>query len=459
VGQQQEERLMSELIYIDRRKAGRGKSLPNRQLFIRRIREFIKKSKPQNIGTGSVGKTSSQQINPVKVAAEALEEPRFVYHPNSGENVWIINGNPKFMRGDEIDLDQQGQGSGGGTGQGAGQGGDGEDDFVINVAADEFLDLFFEDCELPNLTNQKETDKLENEHSHAGFTPNGIPAQLSVIRTYKQALGRRRALAAPYERELRELNDEMGELLIELADTTPEREKEINVRMDEIQERMVALRRKIDAVAAFDKVDLRYRKSERKPLHTVDAVLFMIMDISGSMGEHEKTVARKWFALLYAFMKRKYTTCDLIFIAHTSDAYEMSENDFFSTRMNGGTMVSPALSMLNKIIKERYDHTQTNIYVSNASDGDNWESDSATVIDEMDKLIPKIQHFSYIETPNPYWEQWRTQYGWGGSNGDTTLWSTYEQVDVPNTKMSMSIIKQPEDVYGVFKKIFAKRPK
>jgi hypothetical protein len=459
VGQQQEERLMSELIYIDRRKAGRGKSLPNRQLFIRRIREFIKKSKPQNIGTGgSVGKTSNQQSNPVKVAAEALEEPRFVYRPNSGENVWIINGNPKFMRGDEIDLEQQGQG-GQGAGQGAGSGGEGEDSFVINIAADEFFDLFFEDCELPNLTNEKETDKLENDHSHAGFTTNGIPAQLSVVRTYKQALGRRRALGAPYQRELHELQEEQKMLLLKLSGTTDEEyAKDLDRRLSQIEERIVVLQRKIAAIAAFDKVDLRYRKTERRPLHTVDAVLIMIMDISGSMGEHEKTVARRWFATLYAFMKRRYATCDLIFIAHTSDAYEMSENDFFSTRMNGGTMVSPALVMANKIIKERYDHTQTNIYISNASDGDNWTSDNAAVIEEMEKLIPKIQHFSYIETPNPWLTQYYEQMGMTSTH-DTTLWETYEQVDVPNTKMSMSVIRQPEDVYGTFKKIFAKRPK
>jgi uncharacterized sporulation protein YeaH/YhbH (DUF444 family) len=135
----------------------------------------------------------------------------------------------------------------------------------------------------------------------------------------------------------------------------------------------------------------------------------------------------------------------------------MSENDFFSTRINGGTMVSPALAMANKIVKERYDHTQTNIYVSNASDGDNWPSDEPAVIDEMDKLISKIQHFSYIETPNPWMAQYYEQYG--GVAHDTSLWETYEKVDVPQSKMSMSVIKQPEDVYGVFKQIFKKRPK
>jgi hypothetical protein len=452
VGQQHQERLMSSnLIYIDRRKAGRGKSLPNRQLFIRRIREFIKKAKPQNIGKQSVGKTSNQQVNPVKVAAEALEEPRFVYEPGSGETTWIINGNPRFVRGDEIDLDKDGQG--GDDQARACQGEDGEDDFVINVAADEFLDLFFEDCELPNLTNQKETEKLENERSHAGFSPNGVPAQMSVLRTYKQALGRRRALGGPYLRELRELQKEQEELLLALADADEDDSVGINQRLSEIEQRIVVLRRKLDAIPAFEKIDLRYRKSEYKPLHTVDAVLFMVMDVSGSMTEHEKTVARRWFALVYSFMKRRYATCELVFIAHTTEAQEMSENDFFSTRINGGTMVSPALAETNKIINARYDHTQTNIYVSNASDGDNWGSDSEAVLEEMNTLLPKIQHFSYVETPN----QWKQDYGFDAN--DTSLWSTYEQLDVASTKMSMSVIRQADEVYNIFKKIFAKRPK
>ena len=380
---------MSNLIYIDRRQSGRGKSLPNRQRVIRRIREYIKQSKPQNIGTGtaSVGRQSTQQVNPVKIAAEALEEPRFAYDPESGDQLWIISGNQKFERGDDIDLNKQSQGDG----TGAGAGGDGEDGFVINIGADEFLDLFFEDCELPNLTNQKVTEKLDNERSHAGFSPNGIPAQLSVVRTYKQALGRRRALGSPYKKELRELEEEYESWLDQLPQLSEEVQATAHARMAEIEERILVLQRKLAAINPFDKVDLRYRKSEHKPLHTVDAVLIMIMDISGSMDEHEKTVARRWFALLYAFMRRKYATCELVFIAHTATAMQMSENDFFSTKINGGTLVSPALAMANQIIKEKYDHNQTNIYISNASDGDNWASDSPVVLDEMATLIPKIQ--------------------------------------------------------------------
>lgn len=442
------------MIYVDRRSAGKGKSLPNRQRVIRRVKEFVKQAKPTNIGSGSVGQISQQQVNPVRVASEALEEPRFAYDPESGDSVMIVNGNPKFARGDVIDMN--GDEEGDGQGQGGGPGGEGENDFIVNVAADEFLDMFFEDCELPNLTNEKVTDKFENERSHAGFTPNGIPAQLSVIRTYKHALGRRNALGASAVREeLRELEEEREDLIRNLSGTTDEEyAKGINLRLTEIDDRMEVLLRKLGAIPAFDKVDLRYRKSEHKPLHTVDAVLVMVMDISYSMGQHEKTVARRWFAMLYAFIKRRYATCDLVFIAHHDEAYELSENDFFATQKSGGTMVSPSLELANKIINERYDSTQTNIYVSYASDGDNWQSDRDAVLMQMKQLLPKIQHFSYVETAH----DWSSYYSSVGiTQPDTELWETYAEVEVPSEKMSMTIIKQPEEVYEVFKKVFKKK--
>lgn len=438
------------MIYVDRRAAGRGKSLPNRQRVIRRVREFVKQAKPTTIGSGSVGKTSNQQVNPVRVAAEALEEPCFAYDSHSGDYLIIVNGNKEFVRGDVINLNGDGDGEGQGPGSGAGPGGEGEDDFVVNVAADEFLDLFFEDCELPNLSNEKVVEKLENERSHAGFTPNGIPAQLSVIRTYKQALGRRRALGGNYRRELEDLEKERA-LLVDGVPEGKEQTEYVKNRLSEIDDRMEVLLRKLGAIPAFDKVDLRFRKSEYKPLHTVDAALIMIMDVSYSMGQHEKTIARRWFAMLYAFIKRRYSQCDLVFIAHHDEAYEMSENDFFATTKSGGTMVSPSLALANKIINERYDSTQTNIYVSYASDGDNWMSDTEAVLEQMKKLLPKIQHFSYVETEH----EWYAAYGMVET--ETVLWDTYKQVEVPREKMSMILIKDPEDIYEYFKKVFRKK--
>jgi hypothetical protein len=441
-------------IYVDRRKAGRGKSTPNRQKLMKRIRSFIKQSSPTTIGSSTVaGSNTPSYSNPVRVAGNALEEPRFAY-AKGGVNTMVVNGNPKYNRGDEIDMAGEEQGRGKGQG---GPGDSGEDDFIVNIAGDEFLDLFFEDCELPNLTNEKVTEKLDNKRSHAGFSTQGNPAQLSIIRTYKQSLGRRKALTGPYRQEKEEVETRMKLILECVADNPkPETEKLLHEEFDKLEARLIELNRKIGHIAAFDKVDLRYRKHEHKPLMTVQAVLFMVMDISGSMDQEKKTIARRWFALLYAFIKRRYSTCDLVFVAHTEEALEMSENDFFSTRINGGTMVSPALKMVCDIINDRYDPTQTNIYVSHASDGDNWDSDTDATVEQMDHVMAKVQHFSYVEVGVPW------GYGMYGApasaTSDTVLWNAYEQVQdsVSIDRISMSQIQTPDKCYEVFKKIFRK---
>lgn len=441
-------------LLIDRRKAGRGKSSNNRQKLLSRVRTFIKNSMPSNISTGAgLGAgTGGQQSSPVKVAGSALEEPWLAY-ANGGQQTLILPGNDQYDRGDEIEFPQdEGQPR-------AGQGDGGEDDFIINVARDEFLDLFFEDCELPNLKNAKIVEKLENKLSPAGFSTTGNPSQLSVIRSYKTSLGRRWALMAPHKEEREALEMEFRQL----EDCTPGTEylsEEDRVRrMGEILLRLEELSNHIRHLDNFDKVDLRYKKKDAKPLRTIESVFIMIMDISGSMGQKEKTIARRWFALLYAFIKKKYGNTDLVYLAHTDEAMEMSEDDFFSTRINGGTTVSPAIALATKIILQRYDPNQTNIYVSHASDGDNYESDGPLVIEEMTKatgLLNKIQMFSYVEVGS-------AMSSWFNMNpavatGDSSLWEAYAhcQQHVVDGKLSMAILETADECYPIFKKIFKK---
>lgn len=437
-------------ILIDRRKVGKGKSLPNREKLIKRIKSFIKQSMPQNVGAGQGAVGGNSNIgSPVKISGNALEEPYFAYS-RDGEQTLIIIGNKEYNRGDEIDIPSEEQSSGGG-----GPGDSGEDDFVINIAKDEFFDLFFEDCELPNLTHEKYTEKSDNTQQPAGFSTNGTPAQLSIIRTFKQSLGRRKALTAPYLEEKEQLEAELATLLMDDIDR---KDQVLNyeIRIAEIEVRLEELTNKFIYLDNFDKSDLRYRKKEPKPLKTVDAVLIMVMDISGSMGEREKTIARRWFALMYAFIKRRYERTELVFIAHTDEAFELSEDDFFSTRVNGGTSVSPALKMVNQIIKTRYNPNETNIYVSHASDGDNWASDDESVVAEMTGpgyLVDKIQMFSYVEVGKKYAALFSR-----GDQTDTNLWAAYEvaQSNVEKGKMVLSIIEKPDDCYDIFKRVFKK---
>lgn len=436
-------------IFIDRRKAGKGKSSPNRQKLLRRIRSFIKSAQPQNIGAGGVATTNSKNTSPVKVTGSALEEPRFAY-AKGGDQTIIVIGNNEYDRGDDIEFPEEDEGGGG-----AGPGDQGEDDFVVNVAKDEFLDLFFEDCELPNLTHEKFTEKLDNTFQQSGFSTTGNPSQLSIIRSYKQSLGRRWALMKPYKEELQELEEELAALEKTLIGNPLN--AVANARHKEVTARIEVLRAKIAFLNGFDKADLRFKKKEAKPLKTVDAVLIMVMDISGSMDSNKKTIARRWFALLYAFIKRRYSNTELVFVAHTDEAIEMSETDFFTTKVNGGTKVSAALKLVNEIIKERYDSNQTNIYVSHASDGDNWDDDNEAVMDEMmntSGLMNKIQLFSYVEVGKQMKSQWYSQ----SSQTNTNLWETYDSVrlKLSKNKLVLAIIETADDCYGVFKKVFKK---
>jgi uncharacterized sporulation protein YeaH/YhbH (DUF444 family) len=158
--------------------------------------------------------------------------------------------------------------------------------------------------------------------------------------------------------------------------------------------------------------------------------------------------------LLYAFIKRRYNSTELVFVAHTDEAFEMSEDDFFSTRLNGGTSVSPALKLINQIIRERYNPNETNIYVSHASDGDNWQADDEAVVAEMTGpgyLVNKIQMFSYVEVGKKF------SYGLI-KNGDTNLWEAYDlaRSNSPKGKITLSIIEGADDCYETFKKVFKK---
>lgn len=441
-------------LLIDRRKAGRGKSSNNRQKLLRRVRSFIKNSVPTTLAAGAGLGTAAgnQQNNPVRIAGSALEEPWFAY-ATGGEDTLILPGNDQFDRGDEVDMSKDSSSPSGGPGE------SGEDDFIINVAREEFLELFFEDCELPNLQHTKVVEKLENKLSPAGFSTTGNPAQLSIIRSYKQSLGRRWALMRPHRDEQEALENELRQLEEGSPGTEDLPEEKRIARMGEIILRLDELRGKLAHLDNFDKVDLRYKKSDAKPLSTIESVLIMIMDISGSMGQKEKTIARQWFALLYAFIKKKYQNTDLIFIAHTEEALEMNESDFFSTRINGGTMVSPAIALANKIILSRYDPQKTNIYVSHASDGDNWASDTPAVVEEMLKaggLLNKIQMFSYIEVGQGS-SQWFTV-GDSNTTQDSELWEAYAhcQQSTERGKLSMAIIEEPHECYLIFRRIFRK---
>lgn len=423
---------MSTLIFVDRRKLGSGKSLPNRQKLLNRIKTAIKKTRPTDIdadGVKGVGATKGGHINPVKVTRSALAEPTFRYARGTGDVEAVLPGNDRWLRGDEIPQEGGGQGEGSGAGE-PGQG-DGEDDFVVNISRDEFLDFFFEDCELPDLEQTAQKELPQAELKRTGFQKDGTPGQLSVIRSYRHSLARRKALTADDRAELDELEREL------------EQTKPGTLRFIEIEQRLDELRSKISAVPLFEKVDQRYRKTEKVMVKQAAAVLVLVMDVSGSMEEEHKRIARKFFALQYAFIKRKYPSTDLVFICHTNKPEEVDEEEFFSTRRSGGTVISTAFELVNKILIERYDPTQTNQYVSYCGDGDNWDNDNELLCDLLkSSLLPKLRHLVYSQVgPAQPW-----------GHGPEELWAKLESLD--SAKLHQLRVPNVDSIFPEFKRVY-----
>ena len=441
-------------IFVDRRKTGRGKSLNNRNKLLDRIKESIRSSKPQDIDAGGVKAAGTGAnkalVNPVKIAQDALHEPTYHYDPQTGEREVVLIGNDQWERGDEFPV--SGGGSGKGRGNGSGPGEQTEDDFIVNISRDEFFDVFFEDCELPDLLETQEKDLPEAVWKPAGFQKEGNASQLSVIRSYRNSLGRRRALTAESRRELEELEAELEQLEETLIGNPLN--AVANARYQEVKTRIEELKRRVNIVPFFEKLDLRYRKSERVQVKSADAVFVMIMDISGSMDEEKKRMARKFFSLQYAFIKRKYPNTDLVFIAHTDEPEEMSEEDFFTTRKSGGTVVSPAFALAHQIIKTRYDVQQTNIYLSYAGDGDNWDSDNPAVIAEIEEkgLLAKLRHAVYVQVGASIAATF--SYGSGVS-----LWNVMQSISKTNSKLHTVKIAEDSEVFSAFRKIYTKKSK
>lgn len=449
---------LTTFIFVDRRKTGRGKSLTNRQRLLDRIKESIRSAKPTDIDASGVqGVTGSTKSfnNPVKIARNALHEPTFHYQPSTGTREIVLVGNDVWERGDEFPVETGGSGRGGGSGDAGEGGGDSEDDFIVNISRNEFFDVFFEDCELPDLKETSEKELPEAVWKPAGFQKEGNAAQLSVVRSFRNSIGRRRALTVDSRDELEELQAE----LLELNETLEGNPLNVDAkaRWEQVTARIEELKVKIAATPFFEKVDLRYRKSDKVQVKSADAVLIMVMDISGSMDEDKKRLARKFFSLQYAFIKRKYPNTDLVFIAHTDEPEEMTEEEFFSTRKSGGTIVSTALALANQIISTRYDADQTNIYMSYASDGDNMEYDNARVLTEMENkgLLSKLRHAVYAQVGRNFIHGGMGGYG-GGTIG-SNLWNVMLSISKGNPKLYLAKITDDSEVFTAFKTIYGKK--
>ena len=417
---------------IDRRLNAKKKSTVNRERFLRRYKAQIKRAVADAIPGRSI--TDTENGEQISIPTRDVSEPVF-RHGRGGTRQTVHSGNKEFLSGDRIHRPEDGEGTGPG-GEGASDSGEGEDEFVFQLSRDEFLDLLFDDLELPNLVRDQLMGATEFKHVRAGFTTNGSPSNIDVVRSMKTSIARRTALGATSRARLRELEAELADLLSQAH--PPE------ARVLELREEIDRLQTRLHALPYIDTFDLRYRSFVKQPKPTSKAVMFCLMDVSGSMDETRKSLAKRFFILLYLFLRRSYERIEVVFIRHHTVAEEVDEETFFYSRETGGTVVSSALNLANDVIAKRYDGAAGwNIYGAQASDGDNWETDSPVCRDILsDKLLPHMRYFAYVEiTPRQH----------------QSLWRVYEQVQAAYPHFAMQQIDGPTDIYPVFRELFRRR--
>ncbi len=430
---------------IDRRENPKGKSLGNRQRFIRRARGEIREAIRSNLKHRSVSDATSGEN--VSISSDGIREPHFVLDSDTGERNWVLPGNKEYRQGDRI---AKPTGGGGGRGSKASADGEGEDDFTFALTRDEFLDLFFEDLDLPDLVKQKMKQEMAFKPQRAGFSTTGAPNRLNLVRTVRRSLQRRIALGRPSGALMKELEDELAALKSGTSEQVVGTTRA--ARISELEEAVARATRRRKRVPYIDPVDLRYNRFEHVPKPISQAVMFCLMDVSASMDETMKDLAKRFFMLLHLFLTRRYEHVDVVFVRHTSTAAEVDEETFFYGRETGGTVVSTALEEMLKIVGLRYPTADWNIYVAQASDGDDIPTDVAHCIGLLnEQVLPICQHMAYVEiSPDA-----RREPGLYGRSG-SVLWSGYQEVADRWPSFAMRMIGGPRDIYPVFRGLFGR---
>jgi uncharacterized sporulation protein YeaH/YhbH (DUF444 family) len=420
---------------IDRRRNPHGKNLENRQRVLARARAAVARATRSAIDQGTIREVGRDQT--VTIPADSLHEPSFHTIFTKGKRQVILSGNKEFSTGDRLSRPPGGK-SGSGSGDGQGSGESGEDGFRFVLTRDEFLDLFFEDLELPDLVKNQIVATETMTPQRTGISTDGAPSQIDMSRSMRQSMARRIGLRRPRSPAILALEAEIAAL--EESGAEPER---LLLARAEL---VTALQRQ-KRVPWIDPVDLRYRRFTQVPKPSARAVMFCLMDVSGSMSEQMKDLAKRFFLLLHVFLERRYKHVDLVFIRHTETAEEVDEETFFSDPRTGGTVVSTALTEFMRIQRARYPEDSWNIYAAQASDGDNSGSDTQKSVAMLENdILQLVQYFAYIEVGTM-----------AVIRGETELWRGYHPLSQRNARLAMSRVSDRRDIFSVFRQLFARK--
>ncbi|MFZ4071159.1 MAG: YeaH/YhbH family protein [Caulobacterales bacterium] len=422
---------------IDRRLNPGGKSISNRQRFLRRARTLIRQAVRQQTGGRSI--KDIEQGGEIVIPSDGVREPTLKRARDGGTREYVLPGNKRYVEGDGIARpDEDGGGGSGGSGDG-----DGIDEFRFVLSAEEFLDLFLEDLELPDLAKRKLASDAAMSFRRAGFSTSGSPSSLDVPRTMRNAMARRMALKRPKREDVEALAAEIAAL---------EQDDPGSDQLPGLRETHERLSRRARIIPFIDPLDVRYRRLEPTPKPIAQAVMFCLMDVSGSMTEHMKDLAKRFYSLLYIFLRKRYPRVEVVFIRHTHHAEEVDEKTFFNSPETGGTVVSTALEEMVRVVAARFPAADWNIYAAQASDGDNLPSDNAKTAALLETdILPLCQYYAYLEVgseeePLP-----------GFGERPSALWRLYSLIRSPEAPMAMRKVRHRRDIYPVFRDLFKKQ--
>lgn len=331
---------------VDRRTQGKNKLAGSRKKFLNKYKKQISEAISEHIKDKDITKMKSK----VKVKAHSIDEVRASYDGRKSRRKNIHPGNDKYVVGDSIPINGSEEGD---SGSGGGDGEDYADVHEFVLSKKEVVDLIFRNMRLPNFIKKSNKNLIQTRFTTGGYVKEGPISRLAIKKTFEQAVARK--IAAKSSNTIRH-------------------------------------------IPFIDDIDLRFRNliKEEKPIS--QAVVFFVLDVSGSMYEDIKLMAKKFFMFFYWFLELHYKYLDLRFIIHTTDAYEVGEKDFFTTKISGGTVLSSGLRLISDIIKAEYNYNDTNIYIVQASDGENFYYDDAQYMEEINKLLKYVQYYMYVET-------------------------------------------------------------
>jgi len=333
------------------------RSASDRARHKKKIEKAIKESIKDVIAEESIiGQDGKKKI---RIPVKGIKEYRFIFGNNENNKTVGSAGQHKIKRGQKISskraIEDQDQGTGPASNQ------KGDEYYDVEVTLEELAEYLFGDLELPDLEKKQFRFVSEETIKRKGYRFKGIRPRLSKKETLKRKIRRRK----------------MAEKVGTYDPQTDER-------------------------FPFHQDDLKYRHIKPKTKENSSAVIFFLMDVSGSMSQDRKYLARSFFFLLYQFLNHKYEQVDVVFISHSTQADRVSEDDFFKVATYGGTIISSCLDLELDIVEKEYHPHSWNIYSFYCGDGENWSADNEKCIDLFKKIKEISQLSAYCEINEHY---------------------------------------------------------